>query len=143
MKIVHAKPVFSVPVSTGIASRAAAANENGVSLFRGTDGGCQSTTARLDSSAEAVNAPPEPTVSRGWKDRLVRASTIKVIRATTQTGGAVRLCARRVAYSACRVVTGQQRSNWIGYKERHTRIEVKVRQVQHFEALPARLLWGW
>ena len=36
MNIVQAKPVFSVPVSTGIASRVAAANENGVSLFHGT-----------------------------------------------------------------------------------------------------------
>ena len=53
---------------------------------------------RLDSSAKAVNAPQEPTISRGWKDRLVRAIAIEVIRATTQAGGTVRLCARRVAY---------------------------------------------
>ena len=98
MYIVNAKPAFSVPVRTGIASRAAAANEIGVSLCHATDNGYQSTTARLDSSAKAVNAPQEPTISRGWKDRLVRAIAIEVIRATTQAGGTVRLCARRVAY---------------------------------------------
>jgi hypothetical protein len=140
--IVNAKLVLSVPVRTGIASRTAAPNEIGVSLCHATDNGYQSTTARLDSSAKAVNAPQEPTISRGWKDRLVRAITIKVIRATTQAGGAVRLCARCVAYSACHAVTGQ-RSNWVGYGEGRTRIDVEVRQVQDFEAVPARGLWGW
>ena len=48
MYTVKAKPVFSVPVSTGIASSAAAASENGVSLCRVKVRSRQLTT-RVDS----------------------------------------------------------------------------------------------
>jgi hypothetical protein len=71
-----------------------------------TESDGQSTTTRLRSYTKPVDAPQEPTESRRWKDRLVRAIRIKVIRATTQTGGAVRLCACRIPCTY-RVATGQ------------------------------------
>ena len=80
MYTVKAKPVFSVPVSTGIASSAAAASENGVSLFR-VKVRSRQLTAGVDSKDTAMigYTPCEPTVSRRWEDSLIRASRVLVV----------------------------------------------------------------
>ena len=53
--MVHPKPVFSVPVRTGMDSSTAAASENGVSLFHATIGiGAEQSTVLLVSDAKQL-----------------------------------------------------------------------------------------
>ena len=86
---VKLKPVFSVPVSTGIASSTAAARENGVSLFGAK------IRSRQDIAKDAfkvkLDTPSEPTVARRREESVVQAICVRIVCATAKAGRAIRL----------------------------------------------------
>ena len=89
MNTVKSKPVFSVPVSTGIASSTAVARENGVSLFS------VRIRSRQDIAIDAFKVklgdiPCEPTVARRLEESLVQAICVRVVRATAKACRAIR-----------------------------------------------------
>jgi hypothetical protein len=135
----HSNPVSFVPVKTGIASSTAPASENGVSLIPSR------YQHQWRPSYQSANTPTEPTIARRRNECVVRAVPVVVIRATTQAGRAVPLCARRVAYGTRRAshgVSQSKRSDGIeqGIETERTGIDVEIRQVEHFDTLPARFL---